>query len=69
MSDDFKRFPRGKLNKDDEGVLSMGITVKGDVVIIAFPKEVAWIGMAAEQAEEFAETLKKRALEAKRNRH
>lgn len=68
MSDDFKKFPRGKLNEHDEGLLHMGVTVKGDVVIIAFPKEIAWIGMPAEQAEELAGLLVKRAKEARRNR-
>ena len=65
---DFKKFPRGQLNDADEGVLHMAITVRDDVVVIAFPKKIAWIGMPAEQAEEFAELLMKRAKEAKKNR-
>lgn len=68
MSDPFRRYPRGKLSVDDEGALAMGVTVKDDVVVIAFPKMVSWVGLPAEQAEELAETLKQRAAEARRNR-
>lgn len=68
MSGPFRRYPRGKLNAQDEGELAMAITVKDDVVVIAFPKLVSWVGLPAEQAEELAETLKQRAQEARRNR-
>ncbi len=68
MAKPFRSYPRGKLNEQDEGAIKIGVTVKDDVVVIAFPKLVSWIGMPAEQAEELAETIKRRALEARRNR-
>jgi hypothetical protein len=68
MTTPFRKFPRGRLNATDEGEVAMGVTVKDDVVIIAFPYQVTWIGLPAEQAEELAETLKQRAQEARRNR-
>jgi hypothetical protein len=65
----FKQFPRGKLNREDEGAVEVAVGIQGDVVVLAFPKPVAWFGMAAEQAEEVAEMIKQRAQEARRNRH
>lgn len=69
MSDLFRKFPRGRLNPDDEGEIAVGVAVDGDVVVLAFPKPVAWVGMPAEQAEKLADTIKQRAAEARRNRH
>lgn len=68
MSREFKSFPRGRLNIQDEGALEIAVGVQQDVVVLAFPKMVSWIGMPAEQAEELAETIKKRAQDARRNR-
>jgi hypothetical protein len=65
----FRQYPRGKLNDADEGAIELGVTVDHDVVVIVFPKRIAWVGMPAKQAEELAETLKQRAQEARRNRH
>lgn len=64
----FKSYPRGKLNPHDEGAIEIAIGVQQDVVVIAFPEPTAWVGMPAEQAEELADTIKKRAQEARRNR-
>jgi hypothetical protein len=63
-----RQFLRGKLNQDDEGEISLGVTVDQDVVVIAFKSPVTWIGMPAEQAEELARVLVARAADAKRNR-
>lgn len=54
-------FPRGKLNADDEGALRIGVTVEDKTLIIAFGKEVAWIGMDKAGALALAETIKRRA--------
>ena len=62
------KFPRGKLNTDDEGQIQMGVTVDQDCVVIAFPSPVTWFAMPAELADQLAETLKTRAAEARRNR-
>lgn len=56
-------FPRGKLNADDEGGLRVAIAVKDRTVMIAFGKEVAWLGMSKPEALAFAETIRKRAEE------
>lgn len=68
MGKEFRRFPRGRLNKQDEGEIAVAVGVQQDVVVLAFPKPVAWIGMPAEQAEELAETIKARAADARKNR-
>lgn len=56
-------FPRGKLNGDDEGGLRVAIAVKDRTVMIAFGKEIAWLGMSKPEALAFAETIRKRAEE------
>jgi hypothetical protein len=68
MSQPFRRYPRGRLNADDEGEIQMAVTVQDDVVVIAFPKRLSWVGLPAELAEELAQTLLTRATEARKNR-
>ena len=63
-----RTFPRGRLNSDDEGETQIAVVVDGDVVVIAFPKPTAWVGMPVDQAEELARVISARAVEAKRNR-
>jgi hypothetical protein len=55
------RFPEGKLTKDDQGEIKIGITVKDDKIVIAFGKPVEWIGFTREQAIQIGETLINRA--------
>lgn len=62
------KYPRGKLNEDDEGEVSMAIAVDQDCVVIAFPKPVQWCAFSVEQAEELAVTILARAKDARRNR-
>lgn len=38
-------FPRGQLNKDDEGELRMAIGAKDNNVIINFGKNISWLGL------------------------
>lgn len=59
------QFPRGKLNKDDEGEIKVAIAAhhKRGVVVIDFGKPTAWIGFSPEQAVEIAEMLNAKAWE------
>lgn len=50
-------FPRGQLNKHDEGGLQIAIGHKDDVVLINFGSPVAWIGLPKANAIAFAETI------------
>ena len=54
MASPFKQFPRGRLNAEDEGAIQVAVGVQDDVVVLAFPKLVSWVGMPAEQAASFA---------------
>lgn len=56
-------FPRGKLNADDEGGLKIGLAVKDRTVIIAFGKEVAWLGMSKPEAIELGRAIIAKAEE------
>lgn len=58
-------FPRGKLNADDEGALTLGIAVKDKTLIIDFGKPVVWLGLDKATALQIAETIRKRAEEIK----
>ncbi len=58
------RFPRGKLHDSDEGELRIGVTVKSGTVIVAFGKEVSWLGLTPQIARDLAEALIARADEA-----
>lgn len=55
------KFPLGKLTPSDEGELRFAVGVEYGKVVIHFGKEVAWIGMEAEQALELAEIIKEKA--------
>ena len=58
------KFPRGKLHNSDEGELRMGVTVNQGTVILAFGKEVAWVGLTPQRARELAAHLIESADEA-----
>lgn len=51
------RYPRGKLNADDQGELRIAIGREGSSIVVDFGKEVKWIGFAPEDARAFAVTL------------
>ena len=53
------KFPKGKLNEDDQGELkiAMGINREHKKIMIDFGKEIAWMGLEAEEARAFAEGL------------
>lgn len=57
-------FPRGKLNKEDEGLLEMRTYVSPDdpaVLILHFGKPVVWVGLDKQSALAMAESLRERA--------
>ena len=58
------KFPRGKLNTDDEGELRMGVTVNQGTVILAFGKPIKWLGLTPQIARDLAANLIERADEA-----
>lgn len=55
--------PQGLLTEDDEGGIRIGFTAAGGKVVMAFGKEVEWIGFDAEQARAIAQTILDRAEE------
>lgn len=59
------KYPRGKLNKHDEGQVAMAIGTEGNTVIISFPKTIKWIGLDPDLALEMAKTLTNHALALK----
>lgn len=61
-------YPRGKLNEEDEGAISIAFTVEQDCVVIRFPKPITWLGLPAELADAMGQRLLERAEEAKKNR-
>lgn len=57
-------FPEGKLTKNDEGSIQFAVGVKDGKVVLDFGTPVAWLGLNAQQAADFASLLLKRAREA-----
>ncbi len=54
-----RQFPKGKLNEDDQGELTIGVATDKEkkTVIINFGKRVAWIGLPAEGLKIFINIL------------
>ena len=57
------QYPRGKLTDSDEGALTLAIGVQDKTVIIDFGKQVAWLGLDAATARQFAKNILRRADE------
>jgi len=55
------QFPKGKMDQHDQGEIKIAICSKDNKVILAFGKEVAWIGFTKAEALNIAETLIKHA--------
>lgn len=51
------RFPQGKLSKDDEVEIRLGVTSSAGKVIVSFGKAISWIGMDPDQARELGEAI------------
>lgn len=54
-------YPRGKLNEEDEGGLRLAVRAHDGVVMIAFGKEVSWLGLEKQDALQFAQAIIKHA--------
>ena len=59
------KFPDAKLEPEDQGELKIGVTVKDGRVILAFGKELAWIGFLPDQADQVAALLMQQANAAR----
>jgi len=55
------KFPKGKLNANDEGELSMAFRHEKGNVILDFGKPVVWIGLPPKEAAQMASMLLKHA--------
>lgn len=51
------KFPEGKIDEHDEGEIKIGITEKDGTVVLAFGKNINWIGFTKEQAKQIAFSL------------
>lgn len=54
-------FPRGKMNDSDEGGINIAIFEQDKTVIIDFGKELSWLGLDADTAEQLGNQLIKNA--------
>lgn len=61
------KYPKGKLNNDDEGELQIALTRKDNVIIISFGKNISWIGFNKTLAIEFANAILEKAEEIQIN--
>lgn len=50
-------FPEGKLVPSDEGELRIGLKIHEGKVVLAFGKEVGWVAMGPELAEQLGRRL------------
>lgn len=51
------QFPRGMLNKDDEGELRIAIGMRDKTIIVDFGTETTWIGLDKDTALALADAL------------
>jgi hypothetical protein len=58
-------FPRGKLNKTDEGALMIAVGHENGVVRVEFGTPTAWIGLPPEEALAFAALIVRHVMELK----
>ena len=61
-------FPEGKLVPSDEGEIQIAVTNQAGKVLLAFGKEIAWIGFTPQQADEIADSLRQHAENARATR-
>ncbi len=55
------QFPKGQLNPDDEGGLQLVIGRDKGCVIIDFGESVSWLGLPPDEADQFADHIKRHA--------
>lgn len=58
-------FPRGKVNPQDEGEISMAVAAdpRTETVVINFGKPVAWLALEYDDALALSESIRDKALE------
>lgn len=59
-----ERYPDGKLNAQDDGVIDVRIGVEDGRVVLAFPKPVTWFALPPDLARKLIVLIDKRASEA-----
>ena len=60
------QFPEGLMSRNDEGALQMAVIGTEGKVVLAFGKEVAWIGFNPAQARDIAKMLVEKADDVER---
>lgn len=55
------KYPRGKLNEDDQGAAYIAVGIEKDAVVIKFGKPMTWLGMARKEALALADAITKHA--------
>lgn len=60
-----KRFPRGQIRADDEGVLRMAVAHRDGTLIVDFGKPVVWFGLGIAEAEGLIALMQKHVDEMK----
>lgn len=66
MSDD--QYLDGKLNEEDEGVVSTLLGIADGRVIIQYPKPITWVGYDPDSADQFADAIKEKAAIIRKQR-
>jgi hypothetical protein len=56
-------FPRGRLNRQDEGGLRIALHIERGNVRLSFGKKIAWFAMPKATALMLAELIKQKAME------
>ena len=64
MNDEKPSFPEGKFNENDQGQMSLAVAAQDGKVIVAFGKDVAWMGLTPDGARDLADTLRANADKA-----
>lgn len=57
------QFPRGKLNRSDEGSARVAVAAINGTVVIRFEKPIAWLGLGYDEAKSLGESLLRKAEE------
>jgi len=61
------QFPRGKINRLDEGQIKFAMAAdhETETILINFGKPIAWLGMTADEAIDISNALRDKAVELK----
>lgn len=57
FKESYGEFPNGRLSKDDQGAIPVGIGHQDGKVVMSFPRNLNWIGFTADQAIDIANSL------------